>query len=58
MFVYATSYLTERMHVSVTKVMDINTLNLFFPQFPCNATGKFDRHHLEELAILKLLKEG
>lgn len=30
MFVYATSYLTEQMHVSVSKAMDINTLNLFF----------------------------
>ena len=30
MFVYATSYLTERMHVSVAKAMDINTINLFF----------------------------
>ena len=29
MFVYATSYLTERMHVSVAEAMDINTLNLF-----------------------------
>lgn len=29
MFVYATSFLTEHMHVSVTKAMDINTFNLF-----------------------------
>jgi MHS family proline/betaine transporter-like MFS transporter len=28
MFVYATSYLTERMHVSTASAMDINTLAL------------------------------
>ena len=30
MFVYMISFLTDQMHVSVTKAMDINTLNLFF----------------------------
>ena len=46
------SYVAEKLAAYKTPVH-----YLFLPELPRNATGKFDRHHLEELAISMLVEK-